>query len=157
MATKIQPTIEDLTSHPFPGSQQLADHAADLKRRAAEREGKRDLLERCLDAKFAAKCESEKPNYRWTVEAKWTGPDRDAGDRMTKISSKQTVIAQNEADAWAMFCDEIGHYPSIKMAKPKFTRGRQVSVAELVNQTVEDKEELPQKTIGRKPRPKVFS
>lgn len=130
----------------------LATHQADLARRAKEHEVKREMLYRCLDSRFATEAELKKPQYKFTVEVEWwtqspeskvskprgameiSDDDDPTGGRLCLRKEKRTVVAQNEADAWALFCDAIQSWPSPNLPgmKRKFTRSKEPVCAEMV-------------------------
>jgi hypothetical protein len=150
--TKDRPaTVGDLLQ-PKPASIDIDAHEADKKRRQAEHDANREELLKCLNPAYAAMKEAQKPQYKWTVSASWNGPH---DGEMSHINASETVIAQDEADAWAMFCDKIGCWPSRRDAKPVIKRGARVSVeavAAMVTAGVEDDAELPTVTLGAKPK-----
>lgn len=88
----------------------IAEYEADKTKRKADQDARRPEMRRCLDPEYAARKEARKPLYEWEVECTYSRQD-DKGRMVTK-SPKEKVIAQNEADAWALFCDKIGDYPS---------------------------------------------
>jgi hypothetical protein len=96
-------------------------HQADMQRRQAERDAKRPTLLDCLDPTEAKRAEDRKPLYEWKVEAKLFRPATPKQQAHLETFDKN-VVAQNENDAWAVFCDSISEWPSRKDCKPKFTR-----------------------------------
>jgi hypothetical protein len=134
MATKTK------ASEPTPVSTDLDAHKEDLARRAKERDERVSYEERMrlTKPKYAAECELRKPVYKWTVEAtifehnppekrdRYDFSDDEEDEPFVTRLVKATVIAQNEKDAWAEFCDKIKTWPNPRLAKPKFTRGAQV-------------------------------
>ena len=85
------------------------EHQAEKERRKAEREKKRPTLRACLDHTVAAQFEARKALYRWRVECTYMRPD--AKGRLQTHSATEEVVAQTEADAWAVFCDKRGTWP----------------------------------------------
>jgi hypothetical protein len=85
-------------------------HQRDKERRRKEREAKAPLLRRCLDPEYAAQQETLKPKWEWEVSVKYMIPD--AKGRLVTKSDTQRIVAQNEADAWATWCDRVQHWPS---------------------------------------------
>ncbi len=131
----------------------IDEHQADLARLRVEQEANREEMIKCLNPVYASAREMEKPYFRFTVSAKWLG--RDEQGRLASLQSEQVVVAQNEADAWAMFCDEIEVYPSRRDAKPTINRGRQVSLEIVAASRLTDMDadsSLPTVTIGPKPK-----
>jgi hypothetical protein len=102
----------------------LDAHRADMQRRAAEREAKRDELRKCLNPAYAAQCEMAKPRYLFSVKAEWVGIGK-AG-RSTDFSGELNIVAQNENEAWAVFCDRLQVSPSRRDCKVKIKKGKQV-------------------------------
>jgi hypothetical protein len=103
-ATQETPALANLPS-PFQPAD-LDAHEADKIRRAAEREKKKPLLNRCLDPEFASQAEARKPLYEWEVEATYTRKNEKG--RMEERNPKEKILAQTEQDAWALFCDKLG-------------------------------------------------
>jgi hypothetical protein len=124
-ATKESVTLDQL-HQPKPTAIDMEAYEAEKARRQAERDKKRPELIRCLNPAYAAARESEKPMYSWVVRAEWLGQGRES-DGVVNMQSEQTVVAQDEATAWAKFCDAIGHWPSRRDAKPIIKRGKQLA------------------------------
>ena len=76
------------------------------RKRIAER---REELNRCLDPVYAAQVEAAKPRYDYEVSCMLT--ERVSGKRIQKTPTER-VTAQNENEAWAIFCDTIKSWPS---------------------------------------------
>lgn len=114
---------ESSTIAPAVGYQppRMEDHQADLARRDAERHKNRPKLLKCLDPSTAAEYEKNKPLYEWRVECSIFRPAR-GKDRAKTERFDEQVVAQNESDAWAMFCDKIGEYPSRRDCRPTITQ-----------------------------------
>lgn len=75
----------------------------------------------CLDPTVAKTYEDRKPLWEWKVECRmFRAAVGKTPARMETI--EKNVVAQNERDAWAMFCDSIGEWPSIRGARPAITR-----------------------------------
>jgi hypothetical protein len=120
-------------------------HQANLARRAAEYDKKRPVLDACLNPEVAAKYELEKPRYKFKVsmvplvvpskQPKVVGfgdgfdDEEDERPKPKPEPITLTVVAQNEDDAWARFCDSIGHWPGRRFARPTIVKGKQVSLA----------------------------
>ena len=99
----------------------LDEHNADMRRREEESLNKRPLTLDCLDPTVAKLHEDRKDIYEWQVEVKLFRPSLGKVQaHMDKFD--ENVVAQNEGDAWAFFCDKIGEYPSRRDSKPIFTR-----------------------------------
>jgi hypothetical protein len=148
-ATKDTPATIGQLNQPRPNPIDNDAHQADMARRKAEIDARRPEMIRCLNPAYASAREMEKPQFRFTVSAEWYG--QEDGDGLAQIDSEQTVVAQNEADAWAKFCDKIGRWPSPRDAKRTIKRGKQVSAetvaaAQRTNQDADS--EIPRKTIG---------
>lgn len=99
----------------------LDAHQADMARRDAERQAKRPKLLRCLDPATAAEYEKNKPLYEWRVECSVFRPAR-GKDRAKNEKYNEQVVAQTADDAWALFCDKIGEYPSRRDCRPTITQ-----------------------------------
>lgn len=67
--------------------------------------GRREAM-RCLDHEYAARVIARKPLYEWKVTCSYTR--RNAKGKMQTYDESDQVIAHNEQDAWAMFCDKVG-------------------------------------------------
>ena len=129
----------------------LEVHLADKAKRQARHDEMAPELQRCLDPKYAAQKELEKPAYKWTVKVKWLGRDQDG--ELLNVDSEQTVTAQNETDAWAMFCDKIGAWPSPLSVKRTITRGEKMDVAQVITGANDSSGVFRSVTIG--PRQKA--
>lgn len=112
---------------------------------------------RCTDPAFAASCEMQKAHYRFEVSCEWWTPassaqktkkhhpmeldndDEFAGGRMERRSEKRTVLAQDEQNAWAVFCDVIECWPSPNAPGliRKFNRGKQPIDSQKLFQTLQ--------------------
>ena len=101
------------------------DHPAELERRAKAREARRGELRKCLDPEVAARFETRKPEYEWTINCTYTRPN--SKGRLVGHAVNEKVIAQTEADAWAMVCDKIGAWPGPKDCERVITRGDKVN------------------------------
>jgi hypothetical protein len=96
-------------------------HEADMARRRAEREAKRGVHLDCLDPGIAKEHEDRKPLYEWRVECSIFR--KAVGSAPAHLQGyNKNVVAQNEGDAWAMFCDSIQEWPSFRDSKPKITK-----------------------------------
>jgi hypothetical protein len=140
--TKTPATIDDLLA-PKPTPINLDQHKEDLARRAKEAEERCSLEEKLLlcNPKYAAEVEAKKPAFQWKVEfqiierkrpnavmSRYADDDGDGDDNNWKFREvTKTAIAQDEATAWAMVCDKMGDWPSPRLAKPRFTKLKQVS------------------------------
>ena len=83
----------------------LQAHREKMLKRAADREERLPELIEYLDADAAATKENEKPKFRYRVTC--TVQEHDPKlRRMVAIVKSGEVDAQNENDAWAMFCDK---------------------------------------------------
>lgn len=122
----------------------IAVHEADMARRKAAREARRDEMLKNLDGRYAAAREMEKPVFKFRVEASWGGV-RDGGRVM--LHCNEVIAAQNEADAWAQCCDRIGAWPSVQSVKRTITRLEQVSVTEAVSGVDPNDQDLPVVTL----------
>lgn len=99
----------------------LDEHNADMARRASEHEAKRRRLLDCLDPTVAKYHEDRKELWEWLVEVKLFRPAvGKAHAHMQDFSEK--VVAQHEADAWSMFCDKVGEWPSRRDSEPKISK-----------------------------------
>jgi hypothetical protein len=109
-----------LTRNPYlPVS--LEERAKEKARIRAEQAKNRPRLLDCLDPTVAKRYEDAKPLYEWIVECKLFRPATAKTHAHMENVSKQ-VVAQNEADAWAYFCDLTGEWPSRRDTDPKITR-----------------------------------
>ena len=104
----------------------LEDFAAERERRQKERDAKRPKLMDCLDPTVAKYWEDRKDLYEWEVEMQ--AFRRAVGKQAAHLKTiKEQVVAHNEDDAWAMFCDKVfstGNSPSRRDSKAKFKRLR---------------------------------
>ena len=102
---------------------------------------------RCLHPAVAAGLEAKKPFFPFDIEATWQGP----GENGPGIwgPEKRRCIAQNENDAWAMFCDKIEQWPSRRDSTVTIKRGKQMSAEDAIAalDTGGD-HELPRYTAG---------
>lgn len=99
----------------------IAEHQDSLEARQQARNKKRAKLLSCLDPIVARDYEHRKPLYEFKIECKIF---RAAGSKGRARNEKfdEQVVAQNEDDAWSMFCDKIGEWPSRRDTMPKITR-----------------------------------
>ena len=110
-------------SPPVVGLIDIEAHEKDKKRRAAEHDAKRNVLLDCLDPTVAAEYEKRKTLWEWHVAARLFRPTK--GRVVAHMENiDRTVVAQSEQDAWAMFCDLIGEWPSRRDSKVEITRGK---------------------------------
>lgn len=135
----------DQLMQPKPAAVDVDAHQKDLTRRQRERDERCPLEERLrlCSPVYAREVEEKKPLFKFTVTAvtyerrkpeinsrhddfEFDAADG-AGEMYTPRSRKGVVVAQNEQDAWAMFCDRIGEWPSPKLAKPTFSKGEQIN------------------------------
>lgn len=99
----------------------IDEHNADMARRAAELAKARPLMLDCLDPTQAKYYEDRKPLYEWRIEVPiFRRAVGAAPAYMQKFD--ETVVAQSDGDAWAMFCDKIREWPGRRDAGPKITR-----------------------------------
>lgn len=99
----------------------LEKHNADMDRREAEHKAKRKRLLDCLDPTVAKRYEDRKTIWEWRVETRLFRPAK--GKVQAHMENfDRTVVAQNENDAWAIFCDTIGEWPSRRDSSPTITR-----------------------------------
>lgn len=99
----------------------LDAHQTDMARRDADRQAKRPKMLRCLDPATAAEYEKNKPLYEWKIECSIFRPASGKKRARTEQINEQ-VVAQTESDAWSLFCDKIGEYPSRRDCRPTITR-----------------------------------
>jgi hypothetical protein len=93
----------------------LDEHKAELERlREQQAKASRRVLH-CSDPKIAAAYENKKPVYLFNVHLKWERIGRKRSYEVLEF--EETVAAQNERDAWALFCDKSKH-PQSKNGKP---------------------------------------
>jgi hypothetical protein len=152
-ATKEIVTIEQL-HQPKPVAIDMEAYEAEKARRQQDRDAKRELLRECLNPVVAARMEMRKPLYRWTVSAQWLGANNDS---VTKFEAEEVVVAQSEADAWALFCDRIGMWPSRRDARPVLKRGKQIAaeaVAAMAIATEDTDVAIPTVKVTAKPKTK---
>jgi hypothetical protein len=124
--TKDTPATLDQLHAPKPNPVVLDAHKAELACLKAQQDANRPELTKCLNPYYAAAREAEKAVYTWTVRAEWLGQSHES-EGLANMQSEQTVVAQSEADAWAAFCDKIGHWPSRRHARPIIKRGKQLA------------------------------
>jgi hypothetical protein len=96
-------------------------HRSDLEKRREAQLKKRPKLLKCLDPITAAQYETKKALYEYKVECEIFRP-ADKKRRATTEAVTEQVVAQNDNDAWAMFCDKIGQWPSRRDSNAKITR-----------------------------------
>ncbi len=115
-------------------------HKAEISRMKAEQDANLEERLKLCNPRHAQEAELKKSVYRWKVEfrvieRKKEEPtkdryadninDNDGGD-FRFLSVTKHVDAQDEKTAWAKVCDQMGEWPSPKVAKPKFTRLKQL-------------------------------
>lgn len=99
----------------------LDDHQTEKSLRYEEQQNRRQKHLRCLDPLTAAEYEKNKPIYEWRVECKVFRP-ANGRKRAGEEKFDEQIVAQTEADAWALFCDKIGEYPSRRDCRPTITQ-----------------------------------
>lgn len=87
-------------------------YEAEKAERAAAKAAKRPLQLKCLDAETAAQHEARKPLYEFEVSCTYQAPDDKRPGKLKSHTETEKVNAQNDQDAWALFCDRIGRSPS---------------------------------------------
>lgn len=110
--TKIPPDVAK------PVNQEEFD--ADRASRAVDRKKAEPKLRRCLDPVVAAQYEHRKPLYEWSVEATFMRPNTKG--RLVERKESRQVVAQNERDAWAIFCDIIESWPGAGSSNRTITK-----------------------------------
>ena len=85
-------------------------HEERKKALAKKQKEHQPFLRKCLDPEFAAQNEARKPVYQYRVRCSFDR--KNSKGKMEQIDESATVLAQNEADAWAKFCDKIEAWPS---------------------------------------------
>ena len=104
-------------------------HQADLASRQAERDKKQPKSIRCLDPIVAAQYENRKPLYEWKIECEIF--QQASGKRRARFEKhSEQVVAQNEDDAWAIFCVKIERYPGRKHCNPTITKLQKRTLSE---------------------------
>lgn len=81
------------------------EHQADMKARLDARIARRKEMRRYLDGDAAKGAEARKALYEWNVSCEYAR--RNAKGKMETYRHSEKVVAQTEADAWAMFCDKV--------------------------------------------------
>jgi hypothetical protein len=122
----------------------MEKHQARLAALHEKQEKMRPVLEACLDPAVAARYELEKPRYKFKVSMTpkalpsqqslvdvFDDDDAEAEELPAPKPITLTVVAQNEDDAWARFCDSIGQWPGRRFARPTIVKGKQVSLAKV--------------------------
>ncbi len=115
----------------------IEGHEEDKRRRLKAREGKSAVLDDCTDPTKAAEYEARKPHYYYSVTATWKRPSFDpktgnSGGLKPKTETVENIIAQNDAEAWSLFCDAVGDNPNPNQTKREVTRGNPVPLATLM-------------------------
>jgi hypothetical protein len=119
----------------------LDAHKQVLRRMREEQDANFEERLRLCDPDYAKKLEDLKPIYRWKVEFRIIErrkpeaspkkdryaddedlPDDDSGLKIREITKH--IAAKDQAEAWALICDKMQEWPSPKVAKPQFTRGK---------------------------------
>ena len=95
-------------------------HASDLAARQAARDSRRATNRACLDPVVAGQHEARKPLYEWLVECTYSR--QNSKGRIETVAASDKVMAQNESDAWAIFCDKRGVWPGRRDSDLKITQ-----------------------------------
>jgi hypothetical protein len=96
----------------------LQDREREKKRIREEQLKNLPRLLDCLDPAVAKHYEDRKPLYEWKVSCRMFRPAVGSHpSRMEELT--RNVVAQSENDAWAMFCDAVGEWPSRRGCNPK--------------------------------------
>ena len=142
MATATAPTTRGKDGGVIPVID-IDAHKKEISRMRAEQEANLEQRLKLCNPKFAAEIEAKKPVFRWRIEFKIlereketppadkyadtiVGDDNDAEFKFRSITKHANAI--DERTAWSLVCDQMGEWPSPKIAKPKFTRLKQVKI-----------------------------
>ena len=135
----------------------IDDHKRELASIRAEQKARRPELLKCCNPDYARQRELEKPNFVWTIEAKWY---QNRGRGVKHYHKKASVIAKNETDAWSAFCDKFfdgGTSPDRRDVEIKFNYGKQVSVAQVAAETnIAEDHAIPRVEFQSKHDPKLI-
>jgi hypothetical protein len=116
----IDAADQALTRNPYlPVS--LEERAKEKARYREMQAANRPRLLDCLDPTVAKRYEDAKPLYEWKVECRLFRKATGKSHAHVEEVSRQ-VVAQDEDDAWAFFCDAQGEWPSRRDCDPKITR-----------------------------------
>jgi hypothetical protein len=127
-----EPAAENLGRNPYlPVS--LEERAKEKARIREQQEKDNDRLLDCLDPAEAKRYEDRKPLYEWKVSVRLFRPAEGRKPAHMETIEKQ-VVAQNDKDAWAMFCDAIGEWPSRRRAKPNIERMKRRTLRDSSNE-----------------------
>ena len=118
---------------PKPQVINLDTHQADLARRKAERDERTPYEERLrlCNPVYAAELEMRKPQYKYVVKCTFHQQDVKTGIFGERLAERE-LIAANDADAWAKFCDAVQTWPSPKTPRREIIRGSQVDPAAIL-------------------------
>lgn len=95
--------------------------------RKAERDAKFSLHMECLNPEVASDYEARKPKFEFDIQCTYPfrNPDTGMAERREKSAK---VVAKNESDAWAVFCDKhIRTWPSRRACTLTITKGQKVA------------------------------
>jgi hypothetical protein len=101
----------------------IGEWQADRDRRAAERKAKRPQLLECLDPSVAKYWEDRKDVWEWQFTIEMWRPAT-GKQRAHRETINRNVVAQNQQEAWAVFCDLIGEWPSFRDSQVQIKRLR---------------------------------
>lgn len=120
VTNNLPPVIEPFGRNPYLPVN-LETRAKEKEFIRKKQEADRPRLLDCLDPTIAKRYEDAKPLYEWEVTCKMfrAATPKTHAHMETKT---QQVVAQNENDAWAMFCDLMGEWPSRRDSRPTITR-----------------------------------
>jgi hypothetical protein len=93
---------------------------------------------KCCNPNYARQKELEKPQYVFTIECEWYAGHAKRG--IVQYHRRASVVAQDEADAWSMFCDKIQCWPSRRDVKLKIKKGKQMTASQIAAETASDED-----------------
>ena len=105
-----------------PATISLQRHEEDKRQRAARRRANLRDQVKCLEPSYAAQVVNSRPKREYKVSCVISA--RTEGGGRTQKELEGVVIAENEKDAWASFCDRNRVWPS-----PAMSEARVVAVA----------------------------
>lgn len=85
------------------------DHQKEKSQRKEARDKRRKEMRKYLDPEMASRAEAKKPLYEWLVTASISR--QNSKGRIETKDYEESVLAQTETTAWALFCDKIGVWP----------------------------------------------
>jgi hypothetical protein len=112
----------------------IEEWQADRERRKRERDAKRPRLMECLDPEVAKYWEDRKDVWEWQLQIEMFRPAT-GKQRAHRETITRKVVAQTQQEAWAVFCDSIGEWPSFRDSQVTIKKLRKRTLSQETEET----------------------